>query len=609
VTGVAVAAGLLGLLAAGCAAIPSSGYPQSTPTPAPVGGGGGAPDCCRMILRGPQQNWSAAQIVRGFLLASASIAHDHALARQYLTKDANKAWQPRKGVTILAPAPQARQLPGRVTSPGGKLTVLVTGQKVATLTSTGQYEPTPPNDSRANFTLVPVNGQLRIDGLPLGTAQHPTHQLLLASDLFHLVYTPRNLYYYGMRDQSLVPDPVFVAAEDPDPGSELIDDLREDPSGELQNAASTAFPPGMQRPRLQVLPGPSGGKIAIVDLKLPSQVKAKQEQQVAAQVATQIVATLTSSAYSPPLFQAVKLRINGRFWAPLSHDPLLNLSSISGSVPHPRSNSELYYLTSGGAPRMLGSRSVHGVAVQAGQTTFDTVAVAPGGGYFAGTGAPDSTLYTASLPPVTDAKTSGHAAPLHLHSQFTATSITSMSWDSVNDLWVTGRRGDTNGVWVLPGGKAPAIRVHLPRGVDRVVSLRVAPDGVRVAMILGSGSSGRLVLGAVVHDAPGFYILPTVPLDAGLAKATSLSWYDEDHLLVVTAPQAMTGAQTGLWDVPANGDSARQLNGQSGMVGVTAAGPENPVYLSLSTGKVERAVTLGEPWFGVTAGRAATYPG
>ena len=40
-------------------------------------------------------------------------------------------------------------------------------------------------------------------------------------------------------------------------------------------------------------------------------------------MATQLVATLTSSAYSPPLFQAVKLRINGRFWAPLSHDPLL----------------------------------------------------------------------------------------------------------------------------------------------------------------------------------------------------------------------------------------------------------------------------------------------
>src|SRR5205823_8052816 len=134
-----------------------------------------------------------------------------------------------------------------------KLTVLVSGQILAKLTSSGQYEPAPPGNTNVFFTLAPVNGELRIDGLPTGSAQHPYHQLLLASDLFHLVYTPRNLYYYGLRDQTLVPDPVFVATEDPNPGAELIDDLQDDPGGELQNAASTAFPPGMQQPKLPVL--------------------------------------------------------------------------------------------------------------------------------------------------------------------------------------------------------------------------------------------------------------------------------------------------------------------------------------------------------------------
>jgi hypothetical protein len=600
-----VVAGLLGLLGSGCAAIPSSGTPQSTPTPPPLGGGG-APDCCRTILRGPQPGWTAAQVVKGFLVASASVAHDHALARQYLTKDANKAWQPQNAVTILTSAPAVSPLRGRVTSPGGKVAVLVTGQPLATLNDNGQYIPTAGGATKADFTLELVNGRLLIDGLPgAGTPAKPSHQLLLASDLFHLVYTPRNLYYYGMGTGSLVPDPVFVPAEDTNPAAKLINDLRHDPNGLLQNAARTAFPPGTQLEKpLQILPSPSGGKIAIVSMKVPRSVTSQEKQAMA----TQLAATLTSSAYSPALFQAVKFKINGKFWAP-SHDPLLDLRSVSGNIPHPRGDEALYYLTSSGSPRMLGSQSTRGAALPGGQAALNDIAVAPGGRYLAAVAAPASTIYTSSLGG-SDAKTGGHSAELHLRRQLSGSSFTSMSWDNQKDLWVAGRLRHSPGVWVLPSGEAPALRVPLPKTVrGPVTGIRVAPDGSRVAMIIGSGASARLVLGAVVRDGASYFVLRSVPLGAGLTGVTSLTWYDEDHLLALAVTQTKSGPQSSLWGVPANGDSARLLTGQGDSVAITAAGPQNPLYLSLSTGQVEKSVGLDEPWTYIAAGRAATYPG
>ena len=83
--------------------------------------------------------------------------------------------------------------------------VLVTGQAQARLSGTGQYIPVSggalaPTET---FILQPSNGLLKI-------AQLPSHELLLTRDLFQLEYTPRNLYYYGLRNGKLLPYPVFV---------------------------------------------------------------------------------------------------------------------------------------------------------------------------------------------------------------------------------------------------------------------------------------------------------------------------------------------------------------------------------------------------------------
>jgi hypothetical protein len=158
---------------------------------------------------------------------------------------------------------------------------------------------------------------------------------------------------------------------------------------------------------------------------------------------------------------------------------------------------------------------------------------------------------------------------------------------------------------VLPGkGGAPGI-VTLPPGIQQITAFRVAPDGVRVALIVTTPAGPRVLLAAVVHSGDQVALASAGQLGADLTQPTSLSWYDADHLVVVD--QADVGQQ--LFEVPVNGDRSTFQSIQAGMISVTAAGPYNDLFATLSTGQLARSVGLGELWSTPLAGQDATYPG
>lgn len=592
---IAAAVALAALLAAGCASIPSSGTPVPAPGRLPLGddGGGG---CCALIVRGPQAGWSPDQVVNSFLLASSVFAHDFALARKYLTPGASRSWRPGSGVTILTGNPTVSLQSGRVSGPQGQKTVVVTGQELATLTSSGQYI-TPPPGAHAtppeDFTLKPANGVYQIDSLP-------TNGLLLTDYLFHLVYTPRDLYYYGLRDSDLVPDSVFIPAVSANPAITLIDGLRHDPTGSLQDAATTAFPPGVQLRQLQAVPG----KTAIVDIHLP----AGNDQSTVRAIARQLVATLTSSDYGSRLFEAVKLKINGRMWAPRGDDPVLTLATRGLDLRYPGSKSAVYYLTSGGSVQVIRPNG-HTAPVPgqagSGREPLSSVAVSPGGKYVAGIAARAGAVYIGDLAAAPGRSARSQAGQLSL--RLTGSGFTSLSWDGENDLWVTGQVHHSAGLWVLSPGQNGPTSVSLPAGVGSVTGVRVAPDGTRVAMTVGSGAGTHLELAAIMRDGPGFSLTSPVPLGPNLSAVSSVTWFDEDDLIAI-ARSGSSGAE--LWEVPVDGDNATPLQWQQpGMTSVTADGPGSPLYLSLANGRLEKSVGPGEPWSDVTAGQHAVYPG
>ena len=112
-----------------------------------------------------------------------------------------------------------------------------------------------------------------------------------------------------------------------------------------------------------------------------------------------------------------------------------------------------------------------------------------------------TTLYTSSL----SAAAKPHASPAAraLQSRMSGVSIASVSWDRNDNLWVAGSSGRKPKVWVLGASGGPPVSVGLPPHIRSVSALRVAPDGVRAAMLTSvrtaNGPETEVLLAAIVR--------------------------------------------------------------------------------------------------------------
>jgi hypothetical protein len=585
---------------AGCADVPVSGPLQSTKVPASVGGQQQGTPCCALIMSPPKPGWSPAQMVTNFILASADFAQDHAIARQYLTAAANSSWQPGPGpaVTVISQAPNAAPvLPPQLNSQTTSI-VEITAEELGAVNATGQYTPAPGGQKSLTqrFGLRLVNHQWRIDSLPSG-AGRLSRELLLSKAFFQLAYQPRNLYYFDPAYKNLVPDPVFLPVITANPATVLVDALRADPQGWLEGAAYSAFPAGTHAVRVQI---PPGSKTAIVDLSMPRTAATRSS----------LVWTLTSTSYGSRTIQAVKLEVNGRAWTPRGSGSAVQdrTDYPQPCLQPPRRQQSLYFLTASGAARVLPGHGTASVPApgQAGtsEIPLSSIAVSPDQHYLAGIGqSAGGTLYTANLAAAAQPQASQSARDLRV--RLSGMKVSAASWDYQDELWVAGSSRGRAVVRMFRGSGGRPVTVTLPPGIQQITALRVAPDGVRVALIVSTKAGPQVLLAAVVRSADQLTLSSAGQLGADLTSPSALSWYDADHLLVVD--QADIGPQ--LFEVPVNGDRSTFQSVEPGMISITAGGPHTPLFASLQTGQLARSVGLGELWSTPLNGRDATYPG
>jgi hypothetical protein len=591
---------------AGCADVPVSGPLQYTKQPASGGAQQQGTHCCAPVMSPPQPGWSPVQIVQGFIQASADFGENHAIARQYLTAAASSSWQPGPGpaVTVIATAPAvSSELPPQLNSQKSEI-VEITAQKLGAVNSTGQYIPAPDGQKplTQSFGLRQIGHQWRIESLPANG--RISRELLLSKDFFQQTYQPRNLYYFDPYNYKyLVPDPVFLPLNTADPATVLVNALLAEPQGWLEGAAYSGFPAGSRSVRVQI---PPGSKTAIVDLSMP---KTAANRTTLAEMSAQLVWTLTSTSYGSRTIQAVKLEVNGRSWTPPG-----SASAVQdrGDYPQPyllpSGRQNLYFLTASGAARVLPAHSDSSQPVpgQAGtsEIPLSSIAISPDQHYLAGTSSSASgTVYVSNLAAAAQphASQSGRA----LHVRLTGMKISAASWDYQDNLWVAGSIHGRPAVRMLPGkGGRPAI-VTLPPGIKQITAFRVAPDGVRVALIVSGAAGQHVLLAAVVHSGNQVTLASAGEIGVEMAQPTALSWYDADHLLVVD--QADTGPQ--LFEVPVNGDRSTLQSIEPEMTSIAAAGPHNSLFASLQTGQLARSAGLGELWSTSLKGQDATYPG
>ena len=161
---------------------------------------------------------------------------------------------------------------------------------------------------------------------------------------------------------------------------------------------------------------------------------------------------------------------------------------------------------------------------------LSTIAISPDHHYLAGTGpSAGGTVYVSDLAAAGQSHASQSARALHV--RLTGMKVSAASWDHQDNLWVAGSiHGQA--VRMLPGKGGTPLIVTLPPGIQQISAFRVAPDGVRVALIVSTGWPTRAAGRRGAQREPGEPGQRRT-LGADLTQPTALSWYDADHLLVV----------------------------------------------------------------------------
>jgi hypothetical protein len=575
--------------AAGCATLPTTGPVQQVG--ASQNGTSQEQDYSQPVPVGPGLGWTPRQIVSGFLAASASFTNDHAVAREYLDSAAQRSWQPGWAVTVVngmatVPIPT---LPRQVTNQSQLLAkVKVVGLPVATISGSGQYQAYPGSSSQSYpFTLIRTsNSQWRIDQLP-------TSQLLLTQSDFQHVYQPRDLYFLSQSGRTLVPDPVFVPqqATNTDLATGLVNALRQDPTGWLSGAAETGFPAGLH----PIGPVRINGPNATVDLGGKAVTADRRQLD---RMAAQLVWTL---ATGPTPVQSVELELNSRPISIAGHQYQLP-QAYQGWVPSQQAGSALYFIGSTGTVQGLpgvgqpgaGPAGHFSVAGAAGLPPLSSIAVSPNGRSLAGISAGGASVYYTGL---------NRGAPVGKWSPTSGT-CTSVSWDAAGDLWIT----CGGSVWMLAPGETGAESVDVPPGID-VTDFQVAPDGVRVVMVVrGPSGSTQVQLGAIHSGQSASVAQPTVLLGAGLSDPDAVTWYGADDVIVL----AGTSSNAQLDEVPLNGGQPTEITTPGPPESVTAtspAGSASVIAVGVPGDRILVSTDLGAFQPARVPGQAPAYPG
>jgi WD40 repeat protein len=229
------------------------------------------------------------------------------------------------------------------------------------------------------------------------------------------------------------------------------------------------------------------------------------------------------------------------------------------------------------------------------------VAVSPDGKYLAGVGLGGNTVTVWA---------SGATKPF---STLALSGVTAISWDRQDYLWAA--HGSTT-TMILQTSNNNSNHAAIPNffpSDGKILGLSIAPDGVRVAVIVHTDAGSEVELAAIDNGKPELAAIdngkpgpgqsanpfqhtsigPSVQLGPNLTNPIALTWYDADDLLVLDG----TGNQTSLWEVPVDGQPATPLPGVlPGAISITANSATNALVVGMTKNRMEVSAGLSGPW-------------
>ncbi|WP_435131763.1 LpqB family beta-propeller domain-containing protein [Actinacidiphila sp. bgisy144] len=591
------------LLLAGCASMPSSGEVRKVSE----GQRADSDSQVRVFGIGPSPGESASDIVNGFLEATTSSESDFVTAKSYLSKQEKKRWKPDTGITVFSGELAPREV-GGTGRKEGYTTVTLSATKSAVVDAKHAYEPDHGTFS-TSFHLVKEDNQWRIDGLANG---------LVLSDLdFQRIYHSVNMYYFarlgpdehpagGSSNATLVADPVYLRIQN-DPLVSTVSALLGGPTDWLSHVVTTATPAGTRLEDKGPDHGVSVDDSQRLQVRLGSAAD-KLHGQRCTQLAAQLFATVQAQA-SAQLASAEVDHADGSTACVLHSSEALGYGpeNLVGSSPRPYfieadSQHRLLELTDDGKGSTPKATPVPG-PFGSSKAYLDSVAVRRDQEVAAGVRSEGRDLVVGSL-------VTGQAFGKAVVTSNVKDGLSAPSWDGFDDLWVADRDPDSPKLLVLPHGTGTPIEVPVPDLDGRIQSLRVASDGVRIALVVQQGSQTRLMLGRIVREGttqhPQFAVNSLRPLTPSGENMTSVSWAGASKLVVLDTEPG--GAQQ-IEYISSDGSAGSALQGVSEATSVASSENAASPLLASYNGRVYELPTDAN-WKQVSPkGSDPVYPG
>lgn len=488
------------LLLAACSGVPGSSAPQTVKA-LDTGGVASSP------AKPPHLDGDPRQIVVSFLEQSATNAATRTSASAYLTSAANSRWSDATA-TVIANEPTISTFDTR------NHTVTVYGRVLGQLTADGIYTPSLQGGGQGGdrqpfvFHLVQLkNSQWRIDRLHSG--------LLLSDEQFRIHYRQQVLYFYGLDEDSLIPDVRWSAQEDRTQLAEaLLGELAAGPRQSLASAVNAdTLPPHIDPAQIKV----QLGSPTLIEIPGSNQLDGGVLDRLAAQVSLTLVEALSGRQISIT-DGSVRVQI------PAVGGDTFSAADFTSLTGPPTPASQVYYLT-------------------AGRVRDDTGRLLPGalgdGTYYLNSFSiaqprPDGPLYAAGV------TGSGGRQRLEVGPVGSRLRRTAVQGTLSRPAFAPARAE----VWIGAGAKLYRVdvdgarprvtRVPILSAGGAIIAVRFSPDGSRIAIVIGGASGGaQLFVGAVVRGAGRVRVDALQQISPVGVVITDVAWLEPFKLFAI----------------------------------------------------------------------------
>ncbi|MFF9482528.1 LpqB family beta-propeller domain-containing protein [Streptomyces sp. NPDC014733] len=589
--------GSAALVLAGCASMPESGDVKAVDQSPRADGDSQV----RVYGVPPQAGARPTNIVRSFLDATTSDEADFRTATQYLAQSAKKTWRPFLVTNVLQERPKPENGP-QIRGDRDGYTVTLSGSQVATVDAAHAYTPEEKPYHRT-IHLIKEKGQWRIDRLPNG--------LVLGQSDFQRIYQSVNKYYFASyktesqepkaRRDVLVADPVYLRRRI-DPITASVQALLDGPSNWLNQVTVSQFP---SRTRL------ASRSLSLDDsnalrVKLTKEAVSTDTGQCR-RMAAQLFFTVQDMTRASKISEVELQDDNGNSLCVLSQS-----RAERDFAPQPRTGgpADEYYLDAQHRLVALSDTAAEASPVRGpfgtGKTPLGSVAVARDERTAAGVSADGRALYVAALedgterggPMLTSAVKDGLTAP---------------SWDGLGDLWIAERTAHGSRLLRMREGKGDPEQVAVPGlGDRRIKAIRMAADGIRIAILVEDGGRTTLQLGRVERGGSSARPLLSVeelrPIAPQLEDVVAASWAGGSRLVVVGRESGGV-QQMQFMETDGSASNVPSLPGVTGVKAVAASEDETRPLIADAVDGIVR-LPPDANWKTVAKdGTAPVYPG